>query len=122
MNRLIEIADKVLHPNTPSFPDFQVGDLIKIHLKEQEKGKERIKLFEGTVIRRRGNTMANKTFMVRKISNGISVVCTFPLMSSKIDKIEVKRRGKVRRARIYYLLDRKGNAAKIKQKAPSKGK
>lgn len=119
MNRLLTIANKALHPNIPAFPNFQSGDLIKIHLKEQERGKERIKIFEGTVIRRRGDTMANKTFSVRKISHGISVVCTFPLMSPKIEKVEVKRRGKVRRSRIYYLLDRKGNAAKVKQRAVS---
>lgn len=122
MNRLIEIADKILHPSIPSFPAFQAGDLVKVYLKEQERGKERIKIFEGTVIRRRGNTMANKTFTVRKISNGISVVCTFPLLSPRIDKVEIKRRGKVRRARLYYLLDRKGHAAKVKQRVFSKNK
>ena len=116
MNRLIEIADKALHPTLPTYPDFQAGDTIKVHLKVQERGKERIKMFEGTVIKRRGDTMANKTFTVRKISNGISVVRTFPLLLPSIDAIEVKRKGKVRRARLYYLLSRKGHAAKTKER------
>ncbi len=119
---LIEIADKALQPKAPSFPAFQQGDLLKVYLKEQERGKERIKLFEGTVIKRRGNTLANKTFTIRKVSNGISVVYTLPLMSPMIDKIEVKRYGKVRRARLYYLLDRKGHAAKVKQRTPKTSK
>ena len=122
MNRLIDIANKALHPTTPSFPDFREGDTIKVYLKEQERGKERIKPFEGTVIRRRGDNIANKTFSLRKVSNNVSVVYNLPLLFPKIDKIEVKRQGKVRRSRPYYLLERKGHAAKVKQRMAFKKK
>ena len=121
MNQLLAIADKALHPKLPTFPSFQAGDTIKVYLKVQEKGKDRIKTFEGTVIKRRGNTMANKTFTVRKISHGISVVRTFPLLLPSIDKIEVRRHGKVRRSNLSYLLSRKGHAAKVKERMIYKG-
>lgn len=96
-------------------PDFRPGDTVKIHVKVVEGGRERIQTFEGTVIRRRGGGLS-ETFSVRRISNGVGVERTFPLHSPRIDRIELTRRGKVRRARLYYLRDRFGKKAKVKEK------
>lgn len=94
-------------------PGFKSGDSVKVYVKIVEGQKERIQLFEGVVIRkRRGNSRA--TFTVRKISYGIGVERTFPLHSPIIDRIEVVSRGKVRRSKLYYLRERKGKRAKIK--------
>ena len=96
-------------------PAFRAGDTIKVHARIKEGEKERIQVFQGVVIRKRnGNTGA--TFTVRKISYGIGVERIFPLHSPSIDKIEVLNRGKVRRARIYYLRKLRGKAACIKEK------
>ncbi|MFZ0448098.1 MAG: 50S ribosomal protein L19 [Desulfatiglandaceae bacterium] len=96
-------------------PAFRAGDTIKVHAKIKEGEKERIQVFQGVVIRKRnGNTGAS--FTVRKISYGIGVERIFPLHSPSIDKIEVLTRGKVRRARIYYLRKLRGKAARIKEK------
>ena len=96
-------------------PDFKAGDTVRVHYKIQEGEKERIQVFEGMVIRkRRGNTRA--TFTVRKVSFGTGVERIFPLHSPNIDKIEVRSRGKVRRSRLYYLRQRRGKAARIKEK------
>ncbi|MBN1573996.1 MAG: 50S ribosomal protein L19 [Deltaproteobacteria bacterium] len=95
-------------------PDFKAGDTVKVHVKIKEGEKERIQVFEGTVIRKRkGNTRAS--FTVRKISYGVGVERIFPLHSPLIDKIEVVQRGRVRRARLYYLRKRRGKAARIKE-------
>ncbi|MBR2784977.1 MAG: 50S ribosomal protein L19 [Clostridia bacterium] len=93
---------------------FKVGDTVNVHLKIKEGNKERIQVFTGTVIKRQ-NSGLNETFTVRKISYGVGVEKTFPTHSPKIEKIEVKRAGKVRRARLYYLRDRVGKAAKTKE-------
>lgn len=96
-------------------PEFKAGDTVQVHFKIQEGDKERIQVFEGVVIRkRRGNTRA--TFTVRKVSYGIGVERIFPLHSPHIDKIKVVSRGRVRRSRLYYLRERKGKAARIKEK------
>lgn len=96
-------------------PGFRPGDTIKVHVKIKEGEKERIQVFQGVVIRRRrGNTGA--TFTVRKVSYGIGVERIFPLHSPLIDKIEIMTRGRVRRARLYYLRNLKGKAARIKEK------
>lgn len=95
--------------------DFDAGDNITVYYKIKEGNKERIQPFQGTVIQRRGNG-ATETFTVRKISNGIGVERIFPSHSPLIDKIDVNRRGKVRRARIFYLRDRTGKKARIKEK------
>ena len=95
--------------------NFKVGDQVKVHVKIKEGNRERIQVFEGFVIKRQ-NAGLNETFTVRKISNGIGVERTFPVNSPKIDKIVVKREGKVRRAKLYYLRDRVGKAAKTKEK------
>jgi large subunit ribosomal protein L19 len=96
-------------------PPFRSGDTVKVHVKIREGDKERIQVFEGVVIRRhRGRLGA--TFTVRKVSYGVGVERIFPLHSPKIDKVEVLRRGRVRRARLYYLRDRIGKAARIREK------
>jgi large subunit ribosomal protein L19 len=96
-------------------PAFRAGDTVKVHVKIREGEKERIQVFEGVVIRRhRGNTGA--TFTVRKVSYGVGVERIFPLHSPQIDRIEVVRRGRVRRARLYYLRDRVGKAARIRER------
>ena len=96
-------------------PQFKPGDTVKVHVKIKEGEKERIQVFQGVVIRKRkGNTGA--TFTVRKVSYGIGVERIFPLHSPIIDKIEVITRGRVRRARLYYLRKLRGKAARIKEK------
>ena len=95
---------------------FNIGDTVDVHVKIKEGNRERIQVFTGTVIKRQ-NSGVNETFTVRKISNGFGVERTFPVHSPKIDKVEVKREGKVRRAKLYYLRDRVGKAAKTKEKA-----
>ncbi len=94
---------------------FSIGDTVDVHVKIKEGNRERIQIFTGTVIKCQ-NSGLNKTFTVRKISNGVGVEKTFPVNSPKIAKIEVKRAGKVRRAKLYYLRDRVGKAAKTKEK------
>ncbi|MBW2039851.1 MAG: 50S ribosomal protein L19 [Deltaproteobacteria bacterium] len=95
--------------------EFKAGDTVKVHFKIQEGDKVRTQVFEGVVIRkRRGNTRA--TFTVRKVSYGTGVERIFPLYSPYIDKIEVVSRGRVRRSRLYYLRERKGKAARIREK------
>jgi large subunit ribosomal protein L19 len=94
---------------------FNVGDTVKVHVKVVEGKRERIQVFEGVVLKRQ-NGGIQETFTVRKISYGVGVERTFALHSPRIDKIEVTRKGKVRRARLYYLRDRIGKAAKVKEK------
>ncbi len=94
--------------------DFKAGDRITVHYKIKEGNKERIQQFQGDVIQRR-NSGIDESFTVRKISNGVGVERIFPMNSPYIDKIEVNRRGKVRRARIFYLREQIGKAARIKE-------
>ena len=94
---------------------FKVGDTVDVQMKIKEGNRERIQVFTGTVIKRQ-NSGLNETFTVRKISYGVGVEKTFPTHSPRIAKIEVKRVGKVRRAKLYYLRDRVGKAAKTKEK------
>jgi large subunit ribosomal protein L19 len=96
-------------------PLFRPGDTVKVHVKVVEGSRERTQVFEGTVIRRRGAGLG-ATFTVRRISYGVGVERTFPLHSPRLDKIEVSRRGRVRRARLYYLRERVGKAARIKER------
>ena len=98
-----------------SVPSFNVGDTVKVYNKIREGNRERIQVFEGTVIKRQ-NGGARETFTVRKNSNGIGVEKTWPVHSPIIEKIEVVRKGKVRRAKLYYLRDRVGKAAKVKER------
>ena len=94
--------------------DFAVGDTVKVHNKIKEGNRERIQIFEGTVIKRQGGSN-RETFTVRKFSNGVGVEKTWPVHSPFVEKIEVVRHGKVRRAKIYYLRSRVGKAAKVKE-------
>lgn len=94
--------------------DFAVGDTVKVHNKIKEDNRERIQIFEGTVIKRQGGSN-RETFTVRKFSNGVGVEKTWPVHSPFVEKIEVVRHGKVRRAKIYYLRSRVGKAAKVKE-------
>ena len=96
-------------------PEFSVGDTVKVHLKVKEGNKERIQVFEGFVLKRQ-NGGVSETFTVRKISSGVGVEKTFPLHSPKIEKIELVRKGDVRRAKLNYMRQRTGKAAKIKTK------
>lgn len=95
-------------------PSFRPGDTLRVHVRIIEGTRERIQVFEGVVIKRRGGGVS-ETFTVRKISSGVGVERTFPLHTPKIEKIEVKRRGKVRRAKLYYLRSLRGKAARIKK-------
>ncbi|MGA8943538.1 MAG: 50S ribosomal protein L19 [Thermoactinomyces sp.] len=95
-------------------PQFRAGDTLRVHVRVKEGQRERIQVFEGVVIQRRGGGIS-ETFTVRKISYGVGVERTFPLHSPRIEKIEVIRRGKVRRAKLYYLRNRRGKAARIKE-------
>ena len=97
-------------------PDFRPGDSLKVHVKVVEGTRERIQLFEGVVIKLKGSGIS-ETFTVRKISYGVGVERTFPVHSPRVDKIEVSRRGRVRRAKLYYLRDLRGKAARIKEAA-----
>ena len=96
--------------------DFNVGDTVKVHYRITEGNRERIQVFQGDVIRRHGAS-SRETFTVRKVSFQVGVERTFPVHSPKIDKIEVVRRGDVKRAKLYYLRNKVGKAAKIKEKA-----
>lgn len=111
MNILQEITQEQLRKDIPS---FRPGDTLKVHVKVIEGTRERIQLFEGVVIKRRGGGIG-ETFTVRKISYGVGVERTFPTNSPKLEKIEVARRGKVRRAKLYYLRELRGKAARIKE-------
>lgn len=95
-------------------PSFRAGDTLRVHVRIIEGTRERIQVFEGVVIKRRGGGVS-ETFTVRKISSGVGVERTFPLHTPKIEKIEVKRRGKVRRAKLYYLRSLRGKAARIQE-------
>ena len=96
-------------------PEFSSGDTVRVYVRIFENKKERIQVYEGVVIQRRGHGVS-ETFTVRKISSGVGVERTFPLNSPIIEKIEVERRGDVRRAKLYYLRGLRGKAAKIKEK------
>jgi large subunit ribosomal protein L19 len=116
MSELIKFVEAEYSEVRAKFPSFKAGDTINVHVKITEGNKERIQQFQGTVIQRKNPNSNGETFTVRKISNGIGVERIFPLLSPSIDKIELLREGKVRRARLFYLRGRQGKAAKIKEK------
>ena len=95
-------------------PEFHVGDTVKLHVKVKEGNRERIQMFEGTVIKRQNGGL-RETFTVRRLAYGVGVERTFPVNSPIIEKMEVTRRGKVRRAKLFYLRDRVGKRAKVKE-------
>ena len=112
MNNIIkEIEAAQLKENVT---DFAVGDTVKVYGKIKEGNRERIQVFEGTVIKRQGGSN-RETFTVRKNSNGVGVEKTWPLHSPNVEKIEVVRRGKVRRAKLFYLRERVGKSSKVKE-------
>lgn len=113
MNNIIRSIEEEQYRN--DIPRFAPGDTIKVHVKVVEGTRERIQVFEGTVIKIRG-TGLSQTFTVRRVSYGVAVERTFPMHSPKIAKIEVVRRGKVRRARLFYLRERVGKKARVKEK------
>ncbi len=102
-------------------PDFNIGDTVRVHAKIVEGSRERIQVFEGTVLKRQNGGL-RETFTVRRLSYGVGVEKTWPLHSPRVEKIEVVRRGIVRRAKLYYLRDRIGKAAKIKEDIVRRGK
>ncbi len=104
---------------TNSYPDLAIGDYVKVHLKIKEGTRERIQIFEGTVIARKGKGLS-ESFTVRRVASGVGVERILPIHSPKIDKIETVRKGQVRRAKLYYLRDRVGKAAKVKEKLVKK--
>jgi len=112
MNRLDTVESTQLRENIPA---FQAGDTVKVHVRIQEGNKERLQIFEGVVIARKHGG-ARESITVRKVSFGVGVERIFPLHATVIDHIDVVRRGKVRRAKLYYLRDLRGKAARIKEK------
>ena len=102
-------------------PDFRPGDTVKVHVRVVEAGRERIQVFQGVVIRRQGGGL-RETFTARKISFGVGVERTFPVHSPSISRIEVVARGKVRRAKLYYLRELRGKRARIKERREAPGK
>lgn len=112
MNEIIKNIEAAQLKAEP--PQFRVGDTVKVYGKIKEGNRERIQVFEGVVLKKQGGG-ARETFTVRKNSNGIGVEKTWPVHSPFVDNIEVVRRGKVRRAKLYYLRDRVGKAAKVKE-------
>lgn len=116
MNKLIKVVEAESSVRRQALPDFKAGDDINVHVKIKEGTKERIQQFQGTVIQRKNVNTNGETFTVRKVSSGVGVERIFPLLSPNIDKIEVVRRGVVRRARLYYLRGKQGRAAKVKEK------
>ena len=113
----MDLMQSFIEKNMPEkeAPSITVGDTVRVHLKVKEGNRERIQVFEGTVIAKKHGGI-NETFTVRRISYGVGVEKVFPLYSPVIEKVETIRRGKVRRAKLYYLRDRVGKAAKVKEK------
>lgn len=114
MNEIIRQIEEEQKKQAEEITEFRVGDTIRVHGKIKEGNRERIQVFEGIVIKRQGGS-SRETFTVRKTSNGIGVEKTWPLHSPNVEKIEVVRRGKVRRAKLFYLRDRIGKRAKVKE-------
>ncbi|MDQ2656677.1 MAG: 50S ribosomal protein L19 [Bacteroidota bacterium] len=115
MADLIKVVEQEFAKERKALPDFNPGDTINVHVKIKEGTKERVQQFQGTVIQRRGEGNG-ATFTVRKVSNGVGVERIFPVVSPFIDKIDVLKRGKVRRAKLNYLKGRHGKSARIKEK------
>ncbi len=117
MNKLQDIEAELLRSG---FPSFRSGDTLRVHVKVSEGGKERIQVFQGVVIGRKGSG-SRESFTVRKISGGVGVERVFPLHSPSIDRIELVRQGRVRRAKLYYLRDLAGKAARIEERRDEPG-
>jgi large subunit ribosomal protein L19 len=117
MNQLQQVESLYIHKEQP---EFRAGDTVRVHVRVVEGDKERIQVFQGVVIARRGGG-TRETFTVRKISGGIGVERIFPLHSPSLSRIEVVRRGKVRRAKLYYLRALRGKAARIEERRDEPG-
>ncbi len=113
---LFDVVAEEYKESRASLPSFGSGDTINVHYKIKEGNKERIQQFQGTVIQIRNKNTNGETFTVRKVSGDIAVERIFPLLTPNISKIEVLRKGKVRRSRLFYLRGRKGKSARIKEK------
>jgi large subunit ribosomal protein L19 len=114
-SRVLDLIDLVEKEQIrQDIPQFKPGDTVRVHVKVVEGNRERIQVFEGVVIKRKGGGL-RETFTVRRVTYGIGVERTFPLHSPRVDKIEVMRRGRVRRAKLYYLRERTGKAARIRE-------
>ena len=111
----MNIIDKINEASLTERPDFRAGDTVKVNVKVVEGQRHRIQVFQGVVIDRKGGNGIGATFTVRKVSFGVGVERRFPLHSPNVDSIEVVSRGRVRRAKLYYLRDRHGKAAKIRE-------
>jgi large subunit ribosomal protein L19 len=118
MSELIKLVEADNAQRRADLPTFRAGDTVNVHVKIREGNKERIQIFTGTVIQRRNPSSGGETFTVRKVSNGVGVERIFPVLSPNIDKIEVVRMGKVRRARLFFLRGRQGKAARLKERKP----
>ena len=116
MSDLIKLVEEEANEASTNIPEFAAGDIIVVHYKIKEGNKERIQQFQGTVLQRRNPNTNGETFTLRKVSNDVAVERVFPLLSPNVDKIVVMRRGKVRRARLFYLRGRQGKAARIQEK------
>ncbi len=116
MSELIKLVEADNAQRRTELPTFRAGDTVNVHVKIREGNKERIQVFTGTVIQRRNPSSGGETFTVRKVSNGVGVERIFPVLSPNIDKVEVVRLGKVRRARLFYLRGRQGKAARVKER------
>ncbi|MCG8474270.1 MAG: 50S ribosomal protein L19 [Cytophagales bacterium] len=116
MSDLIKFIEAENSERRAALPKFKAGDTVNVHCKIKEGNKERIQQYQGTVIQIRNAGSNGETFTVRKISNGVGIERIFPMLSPNLDKIEVIRRGKVRRARLFYLRGRHGKSARIREK------
>ncbi|GAB4517691.1 MAG: hypothetical protein Kow00133_02210 [Amphiplicatus sp.] len=119
MNIIEQLEKEHMAELGKSLPDFAPGDTIKVNVKVREGDRERIQAFEGVCIARSGGGL-NESFTVRKISFGEGVERVFPVYSPLVDSVEVVRRGKVRRAKLYYMRERRGKSARIAEKAPGR--
>lgn len=115
-DQLIKEFEQEYKEKRNSYPDFAAGDTVIVAVKIKEGTKERIQNFQGSVLQRRNEGSSGETFTVRKISNGIGIERIFPVASPNIESIKVIRKGKVRRARLFYLRGRQGKSARIKEK------
>jgi large subunit ribosomal protein L19 len=118
MNQLQQVESEFV---TKTFPEFRAGDTVSVHVRVVEGDKERIQIFQGVVIARRGGG-TRENFTVRKMSGGVGVERIFPLHSPSIDHVDVVRRGKVRRAKLYYLRGLRGKAARIEERRDERGR
>jgi len=116
MSDLLKLVEQEYSAVRSKYPDFKPGDTVNVHVRIREGNKERVQQFRGSVVQRKNTNTNGETFTVRKVSNGIGIERIFPILSPNIDKIELVRKGKVRRSKLFYLRGRQGKAARIKEK------